>query len=209
MSAPRKPPSPLPDWVFRYGLVLGIVLAAVAFSRATPLMTGQLSAAHAGFEADCQKCHPRGGQSQDALCLKCHAGIGTTSPSVIHKRVKEKCAVCHIEHRSRAYPLALSDPVAFDHNLTGFDLSRWHRGVACRACHRPGEPYYRVKKACRDCHSGWGPESFDHARVTGVKLYSHLAIDCSRCHPENRYVDPPRCTPCHDSWIRYRPGRRL
>ncbi len=208
MNAPRKPASPLPAWVYRYGLVLGIACASLAFTRATPLMTGELCTAHAGFEADCGKCHPHGGQSQDALCLECHGDIRTSSPAVIHKRIKERCAACHVEHRSRAYPLALSDPQAFDHDLTGFALARWHKGVACSGCHQAGQAYYRVKKECYDCHPGWGPETFDHARVTGIRLYSHLTLGCAECHPGNRYAAPPRCGSCHAGRV-YRQGAQL
>ena len=155
MNSAKKPGSPIPSWVYRYGLILGIALVATAFWRSTPLMSGQLSAVHAGFEADCARCHaPVGGGSQDALCRKCHADIGTTSPAVLHQGIKQNCAACHQEHRSRAYPLSLSDPEGFDHGLTGFSLVRWHKDVACVACHRARETVLRCQTLLPGLSSG-------------------------------------------------------
>jgi hypothetical protein len=211
MSTPKEPGSPIPSWVYRYGLMLGIALTATAFWRSTPLMSGQLSAVHAGFESECQRCHASvGGGSQDDLCRKCHADIGTTSRAVIHKGMREHCAACHQEHRSREYPLRLSDPEGFKHDLTGFSLERWHKNVACNACHGSGGRFYDVKRTCRDCHPGWKPANFDHAKIIGVGLLLHHSdAGCSDCHPKNRYEDPPTCDECHDSSMKYRPGEKL
>ena len=210
MRAPSQPGSSIPAWVYRYGLVLGMALTAAAFWRSTPLMTGQLSAVHAGFESECERCHAAAGGSVDAACRKCHADIGTTSRAVIHTRIKESCSVCHQEHRSREYPLRLSDPQAFDHDRTAFSLTRWHKQVACNACHLPSRPFFEVKRFCQDCHPGWKAANFDHARITGHGLQLHHAdVGCSECHPKNRYEEPPKCDGCHDAAMKYRPGQKL
>jgi hypothetical protein len=210
MSNPRTSGSPIPAWVYRYGLVLGIALGTAAYWRSTPLMPGELSAVHAGFEAQCERCHPPAGGSQDVLCRKCHAAIGTTSRAVIHKGIKGHCSVCHTEHRSRAYPLRLSDPQGFDHQQTGFLLTRWHKTVACSACHAAGRRYFEVKGLCRDCHPGWKGANFDHASVTGVALLLHHSnVGCSACHPKSLYEAPPKCDGCHGSAMKYQPGEKL
>jgi hypothetical protein len=67
-------------------------------------MPGQLSAVHAGFEAECERCHAPAGDSQDPACRKCHADIGTTSRSAIHIASKENCSVCHPKTRYEAPP---------------------------------------------------------------------------------------------------------
>jgi len=210
MSNPNQTGSPIPAWVYRYGLLLGIVLTATAFWRSTPLMPGQLSAVHAGFEAECERCHAPAGGSQDAACRKCHADIGTTSRSVIHIASKENCSGCHPEHRSREYPLRLSDPQAFDHERTGFSLPRWHSKVSCNACHAEGKPFFEVKRFCQDCHPGWKAANFDHAKVIGIGLLLHHAdVSCSDCHPKTRYEAPPKCDGCHDAAMKYQPGQKL
>ena len=210
MSSTKKPGSPIPTWVYRYGLILGMALTATAFWRSTPLMTGELSAVHAGFESDCASCHAPAGGSQDDLCRQCHDDIGKTSRAVIHKGIKEHCAGCHQEHRSREYPLRLSDPQAFDHDRTAFSLTRWHKNVDCIACHAARRPYFDVKPLCRDCHPGWKAANFDHARITGVELALHHSdVGCADCHPKNRYQDQPKCADCHNAEMKYRPGQKL
>ena len=210
MSNPKPSGSAIPAWVYRYGLLLGIALTATALWRSTPLMSGELSAVHAGFESDCKRCHESAGGNPDVACRKCHTDIGTTSRAVIHKGIKENCAACHTEHRSREYPLRLSDPQAFDHERTGFSLIRWHKTVACGACHAERRPYFEVKSLCRDCHPGWKAANFDHARVVGVGLLVHHSdAGCSDCHPKNAYEAPPKCDGCHDSKMKYRPGQKL
>lgn len=197
-------------WVGQWGWLLGLLLAGVALYRSTPLMTGPLSDAHAAFEKACSTCHIADGAGAvaDEACLKCHGLIRTIGDAgAIHRRATRGCPACHQEHRSRRYPIRLSDPLSFDHDQTGWPLKQHHRSVACTGCHRPGSPYYSVRKRCADCHPDWDRTNFKHKKSTGVSLLRHEEFACTDCHPGKRYEALPICTPCHEKV--YRPGDTL
>jgi hypothetical protein len=86
---------------------------------------GPVSAAHAMWENDCQKCHvsftPIGGDAAaaafvgdkaaiDANCRSCHQDIATKSSPAGHHASKDPatlaCSSCHHEHRGRAESLS-------------------------------------------------------------------------------------------------------
>ena len=209
-DTPKKPPARRRfSWIQLYGLGLGVLLAGLATWQATPLMTGPLSAAHAPLEDQCEACHTPFRGVQDASCRSCHPGIGADSPSTIHRRVKGNCATCHHEHRSRAYPLRLADMEAFDHELSGFSLKKYHPQVGCSLCHKAGQPYYQAPKRCQDCHPNWSPANFDHARVIGGPLTLHADLGCPDCHPRQSYDTPATCAPCHAPGMAYHAGQKL
>jgi hypothetical protein len=197
------------SWIHFYGIGLGVLLAGLAIWRSTPLMTGELSAAHAAIETQCEACHTPFRGVQDASCRSCHPEIGGDSPSIIHRRVKGNCTSCHFEHRSRAYPLRLADVDVFDHELSGFSLTKHHRGVGCLTCHKAARPFYEVPKQCEDCHPNWNPANFDHARITGIPLIRHAGLSCADCHPGKNYTAPAKCNACHEPAVLYHSGQRL
>lgn len=212
MAMSPKSPQPQPRfrWIGQYGWLLGLLLAGTAIYQSTPLMTGQLSNAHAQFEDTCDNCHKSYRVVSDESCLKCHSQIRSAdSPSTIHRKVHRRCSACHQEHRSRQYPLRMADPLSFDHDQTGFSLKRYHPSVACSDCHLPGKPYYSVQKRCAGCHPKWDGTTFDHVKVTRVPLRKHANLSCSDCHPGRQYESPPTCTPCHEQNRVYRPGDQL
>ncbi len=208
---PKSPPPPRRfGWVGQYGWFLGLLLTGVAIYHSTPLMTGQLSYAHADLEKRCDACHISARVVSDEACLKCHSQVRSAdSPSTIHRKVHRRCSACHQEHRSRQYPLRMADPLSFDHDQTGFLLKEYHPAVACSACHHPGKPYYSVQKRCAGCHLKWDSTTFDHEKVIRVPLRYHAKLACTDCHPGRQYESPPNCTPCHEPNRRYRPGDRM
>jgi len=206
---PTKSPAPQKQfsWIGQYGWLLGLILAGYALYTSTPLMTGQLSNYHAGLEKSCGACHGSSGTVADEACLKCHSEIRTKdSSATIHLKVKQKCTVCHQEHRSRNYPVRLGDTLSFNHDKTGFSLKKYHPAVDCNACHSSGKPYYDVKKRCADCHLKWDRSTFDHEKVTKISIKKHSSTACTDCHPGLQYEPPPTCTPCHDRSRNYQPG---
>lgn len=209
MAAADKSRGSRPGWLAHSGWIIGLALAGLSVWKATPLMTGQVSAAHAAIETQCSACHSARGSSQDEACRGCHPTIGATSPAAIHRTVREACAACHHEHRSREYPLRLDDPRSFPHDRTTFPLGRWHAGVDCLACHPSGQPYYAVARHCADCHPSWSAATFDHARITGVGLARHPSAACTDCHPKKRYEETPTCGSCHDPLTAWHGGQQL
>ena len=191
------------SWLGNYGWLLGVLLTACAFYHATPLMPGPLSSAHAGFEKSCGSCHGSGRVVSDAACLRCHATIGTTgSPSRLHRKLNRSCTSCHQEHRSRNYPIRMSEPLSFNHEQTGLVLKKHHQAVSCGACHRSGKPYYSVVKNCAGCHPKWERGAFNHWKTTRVSLLKHEDFACTDCHPGRLYETTPVCTPCHNKVYR-------
>jgi Cytochrome c7 and related cytochrome c len=103
-------------------------LVAGSFSRQkmeTWFSPGPVSAAHAMWENDCQKCHvsftPIGGDAAatafvgnkaaiDANCRSCHQDIATKTSPAGHHASKDPttlaCSSCHHEHRGRAESLS-------------------------------------------------------------------------------------------------------
>src|SRR5204862_301323 len=98
---------------------------------------GKLAAAHAAFEAQCERCHvPFGGVPQ-RQCLACHTDLARRIARGVgfHPTVAvQPCTGCHKEHRGRdaATP---APPSAFDHRTTGFALDGDHARIACERCH--------------------------------------------------------------------------
>lgn len=208
-DANRSPFQRLARWFHAGGLLLGAGLVFLSFRSHTPLMPGQLSQAHAAFEDRCEACHPTGGTKQETACRACHPTIGSTSPAAIHVNVASRCATCHVEHRSREYPLRLDDPARFDHYQTRFAFTERHASMACAACHPPGLPYYEQRKPCRECHGQWDQTNFDHRRTVGIALRTHRNLACEDCHPGRSYDAPPACPTCHPAGAAHQPGQDL
>lgn len=191
-------------------------------------MPGKVARAHAEFEKTCDRCH--GGKGRHATpqkCLDCHDHADVARDIRQHRgyhgRLQSRgipaCNQCHREHEGRGASLVELNPGAFDHRQTDFALEGRHRGVNCRACHRPKEKYRQARRECVACHRkqdahqgklgkkcenchvarGWRESGFDHDRKTDFPLRGrHDKVACVLCHPGNRFrKTPTRCADCH------------
>ncbi|MBI2376057.1 MAG: hypothetical protein HYV07_18835 [Deltaproteobacteria bacterium] len=164
-------------------------------------------------ERRCASCHdsPHGPGWAKSACQKCHGvAIAFTRPTFDHdrdtkfplegKHKTKKCSQCHETRDTKPEPVCASchkdphkrrfekvacekchgkggDPgtKSFDHDGTGFVLTGKHDGVACR-----------------DCHRGKGPTSFE-------KLGK--GTECMSCHrhenAHQKQFDDKKCVECH------------
>ena len=151
-----------------------------------------------GYDLACAECH-RGDS-----CARCHEA--DRQPVVQQKRTTEEqhaaCSICHDTddeeqcsdcHRGKGAPI----PEAFQHESTGWPLSKYHRERSCRVCHKPIR-FVKLDRECDACHGDWDGETFNHA-VTGQILdENHLEADCADCHADRKFNLSPRCDECHD-----------
>jgi hypothetical protein len=120
----------------------------------------------------------------------------------IHRYAPEKrCAVCHVEHRSREYPLAsawVTD--SFKHEWTGYALGRFHQKLACSKCHPKGRTYrsLRSRAECVQCHKNFSPGVWEHRKTKCTPDALHANLECAACHINGWGPDKkPVCTGCH------------
>jgi len=158
----------------------------------------------------CKDCHAK------QQCVACHyqqekptamGGIFKTSKhgkcSICHEVMGQgTCEKCHAETERK---------VGFNHGkVTGWPLNIYHQKLSCNRCHPADKPIGKLNRNCNSCHSGWGPEKFNHA-IVGLELdETHVEFDCSDCHPNRRFDLKPSCADCHDSEITYpanKPGK--
>lgn len=197
-------------WGWSCGLALGLLIWVWSLYRPLWWMPSPISEPHAGLESDCGRCHVPYHGVTDARCLNCHGDIAAQeSPSALHKNHRIACPACHVEHRTRDYPLRFADPLGFDHRLTGFALDGYHQHLRCTSCHKALHKYYNVPSTCRDCHSAWNPGNFRHEQVVGIPLKIHKALECQDCHAGHQYDQKPTCGNCHDKGVNYQPGMKL
>lgn len=193
------------------------------------LMPGQLSKAHAKFEADCNECHKFFKQAfQSDLCLNCHdhknIADDIKKKEGFHGRIPDistkECKVCHRDHLGREAPIVLLDKQTFDHSATDFKLRGSHTTVPCQGCHDPKKKFHEAKHDCIDCHekvephkgklgkvcnschreSAWNDFQFDHAKTDFPLEGKHKGVACRDCHPQERYLSlPTKCYACHKS----------
>ena len=186
------------------------------------LAPGKLSAAHAKFEEDCQKCHVRFDRNaQDRLCMDCHKDVGqdARAKTGFHGRMKpQTCKSCHSEHKGRDAQLASFDKATFDHAATAFALRGGHRKVECAKCHLPGKAYRIAARDCVACHRKddvhksslgtkcadchvetlWKEAKFDHGATRFPLTGKHDSVKCDSCHKAGQYKDTARtCLACH------------
>ncbi len=133
----------------------------------------------------CESCHSayaaeRGAvrkaapaQARHKACFGCHAAA--------------KCAACHASRPEDSFAHGKS---------SGWPLNRFHRRLACAACHGAGEAFKVPASGCDSCHPGW-QKGFDHSR-TGLKLSEvHASLGCEACHADGRFAAPPAFAACH------------
>lgn len=190
-----------PRFLYHPLTLLAIAFLILVSSHTKWLMPGPVSRFHAEFEARCTRCHAPFAGTPDAKCLDCKAKMKLVQNRGIHRYGKVKhCARCHVEHRTREYPLASAwvDPVTFDHRWTGFELGRYHNRLACAKCHPDPGTYRQARLTCAGCHQDFVPGIWDH-RKTGCDLDAlHAALACRQCHLSKWGAGlPPSCKRCH------------
>lgn len=167
----------------------------------TWFMPGPVSHPHAQIERQCGLCHPGFSGTPNSGCMACKTRMKYVEDRGVHLHGAEKrCSACHVEHRTRAYPLARAwvDPERFEHKWTGFDTGRFHKKLECSKCHAQGKPYRDVARTCDGCHSDFAPGVWAHDK-TGCRLDAlHSGLDCARCHSRGwGEGKTPSCAGCH------------
>ncbi|MCB2231160.1 hypothetical protein KQH82_10635 [bacterium] len=143
------------------------------------------------FDLSCVDCH------QQENCSYCHDLQRPARLAKTQEEVHAICNDCHIDdacikcHDTKERP-------GFTHEKTGWELSRYHARLDCRACHPTGKRISKLNSNCVGCHGGWNQDNFAHA-VTGLQLDEiHGTMDCSDCHLDLKFTQTPDCTSCHD-----------
>lgn len=197
-------------WKFKYlWLLLAAGLFLMGLTDETWFMPGPVSRSHEAIEGDCGRCHPGFSGTPNQSCLSCKDRMKLIRDSGIHRHAPiEHCATCHVEHRTRNYPLASAwvAPKAFNHDWTGFRLGKYHSKLDCRQCHLQGRPYRDAEPACDACHQNFHSGIWNH-RNTGCDLDSlHVGLACRSCHRQGWGKEKtPSCQPCHPKG-KYTPG---
>lgn len=169
-----------------------VLLAAVA-ARADLFSPGDLSRAHQSLEglSQCTKCHPAGGQLDQATCLACHDEVQArvAKGRGLHGRLsgeKRNCEGCHHEHLGRDEPLVdwgSGGKKGFNHERTGWPLKGGHAKVECGDCHDKRRIVWPVALKLLD---------------TRPHTLLGLPTECARCHfDEHRGQQQEDCDYCH------------
>jgi hypothetical protein len=189
------------------------------------VMPGPVIRGHADVEAECRKCHaPFRTEEQRSLCLDCHEAVGQDAQrgEGFHGRspgaLSADCRDCHAEHKGRDADVLGLDAAGFDHDLTDQPLEGAHRRAACDACHETGTKHRKAPTDCHSCHRdddvhqgrlgtacdachverAWAEARFDHASTHFPLEGRHDQVDCSLCHPGERYENTATdCNSCH------------
>lgn len=148
-----------------------------------------LHGAHAAVP--CEECHKAtGGRRQlrfaDIRCAVCHADLHRTMKELAEgvrlsaAAARQGCEGCHS-------PRAWNETAAFDHGRTRFDLTGKHKGVKCRACHKPDVLGSRrvfvfagTPQACTACHAD--PHMGQFARPGAPQG------ECAGCHTTSNWL---------------------
>jgi len=166
--------------------------------------------------------------SQTKKCIACHKKIrkdiktrngfhGKTS-----KIKHQQCRQCHTDHIGRKADIIKLDKATFDHQFTNFLLRGAHKSVRCEQCHKASKPYRNTPQQCHRCHKDDSPHSkklghkyltkcqtchqekawtvikFNHKKTKFHLTGKHKKVDCTTCHPDDRYIKTPRaCVSCH------------
>ncbi len=154
------------------------------------------------FGLQCVDCHQGDG------CRKCHEEhINPTEKTMAVDDCalcRNSCCKCHVANcnseQECGFCHSMEEKPAFDHAVSvGWPLSPRHDGVSCESCHGSVKDFSSPSVNCTSCHIHWLAGSFDHG-VTGLILSEdHEDLDCSDCHIDEDFGEPPSCEGCHES----------
>ena len=182
-------------------VLLAAIFLLVGLVDKSWFMPGPVSRPHARIEGECERCHPGFSGTPNESCLACKTDMKLIQDRGVHKFAPIKqCADCHVEHRTRDYPLARDwvRPTEFDHDWTGFALKPYHEKTVCAQCHPENRPYREVETTCEGCHKDFNPAQWKHDS-TGCGLDAiHDGLACGLCH-DHGWGEPmvPACDHCH------------
>ena len=162
----------------------------------------------------------------ELACEDCHAGeVGValantesaSTCSVCHvaphnDTLGDDCLSCHSDEAGNTFEAAHS--MAFEHDFTGFPLTRRHVGLNCTQCHAAGtktqtgecanchlDPHSGgMSPECELCHrpDRWRLSRFDHDLAGWPLRGKHHSTPCASCHVNQRWVGVPTdCFECH------------
>ena len=193
-----------------------MLFAMLAEAQISP---GDLAKPHAELEGmtNCTECHVLGGKVSNDKCLSCHKELSSriaqnkgyhVSPEVQGK----DCARCHSDHHGRNFEMIRFDEDAFNHQLTGYELTGKHEKIDCRQCHTPDlitntelknndNTFLGLEQKCLTCHEDVHqktlstdcaschnteafspPGNFNHNRADFTLNGKHRTVDCINCH---------------------------
>lgn len=206
-------------------VVTAFPIAARAIDIEKLVMPGPVIEGHAEIEGDCSKCHiPFRVDDEKGLCLECHKDVARDidDEAGFHGRAAgiatSRCRACHSDHLGREADIMGLDREAFDHLDTDFPLLGGHLRATCEACHAAKSRFREARSACMDCHEaddphagtlgtrcddchaekGWVETHFDHSTTRFSLSGKHRDVNCSLCHPGNRYEKTAMdCRSCH------------
>lgn len=193
-----------------------------SFSFKKLLMPGPVHEGHAKYEKQCEQCH---GDDRPQLCRDCHEEIDAdiNKQEGFHgltaKGQPLDCLGCHTEHLGRDGDILNFDADSFNHDGTDYPLTGKHASAPCASCHLPDKKYREAPQECFDCHEkddnhrgafgetcndchsteGWRKQNkFDHSETDFQLLGKHEEVQCSACHPDEKYENTPlECVSCH------------
>ena len=143
------------------------------------------------FDLKCVDCHKR------ENCGYCHYLEKTIHIKKSEEEVHAICNDCHLNDKCNKCHDTQEKP-PFNHNSTGWKLSKYHQYLECRNCHPTGKRITSMNGNCNSCHAGWSQDNFRHD-VTGLHLDEiHQSFDCEDCHIDYKYHNKPLCDNCHD-----------
>ena len=174
-------------------IILVFMLSVLAGSQSVfaQLSPGDLSQAHAKLEGldNCRACHGTDRKQIAPNCLTCHTIVKQqldTGVGLHGRNIYNTCEDCHVEHHGRDFKLVYwkDGDSAFDHSLTGYNLTGAHKPLQCRNCHN-------AKNVPAGFSEGDSPK--DPART-----FQGLSTACNSCHfDEHRGQLGSKCESCH------------
>lgn len=150
---------------------------------------------HSGvFGLKCADCH------KQAACESCHSASASSSAAfrkAAPERARHKaCFSCHAAAKCTSCHSSRPEESFVHGKSSGWTLNRFHKRLACPACHGAGAAFKVPAPGCDSCHPGWR-NGFDHSR-TGLKLSEvHASLGCDACHTDPRFAAAPSCSACH------------
>lgn len=153
------------------------------------------------FGLTCASCH------QGDNCGRCHDLGHRVVTKIEHVKT---CIACHREDNC-AFCHDRQEKPPFDHAVViGWPLEERHRGAACQDCHGATKSFRVPDTECFDCHD-WDVDSFDHSAAGLTLNEDHEEVDCTECHVDESFDQPPTCDSCHDDieFPAELPGRRV